>query len=442
MPAMLLRCSGTRRILWIAAVALGITAGTTFLESAIADVKQPKPTWELGKNPIDPAMTKGRIELVDGILKLDGKNSFSVPASVLGAQNDYTIEFECKRAPSGPTTKNAERILLVSNTDEKNQAGLGFNYFRPEYNCGWLLVNGYRTVEQRGFLDDKFNKVTIVAKDKRLMLFRNGLLLAVTAEVKPSSLPLAFGEVRETPVAPYELRNIKIYDTALFPTGFDRSAERMQYYSGDGYAMQRVTIKDSTLPRVLIVGDSISMGYRGAIAKHFQGKAYIDYWTQGYLSVEGRNSQGERALSGVLSNGPYDVVTFNFGLHWWPHPQRSPEDKYVAQMTKLVEHLKKTAPATKFVWIRTTPWRTTPAEGKPSLDNEQNQRIIRFNKMTDEIMATHGIPEVDLYGLCEKKLDTVAAGSKDAVHWNQEVSRLMAEEIVKEIEKCLATKHR
>jgi hypothetical protein len=56
-------------------------------------------------------------------------------------------------------------------------------------------------------------------------------------------------------------------------------------------------------------------------------------------------------------------------------------------------------------------------------------------------MVKHGIPEVDLYGLCETKLDAIPAGSKDSVHWPKEVCSQMAAEIIKEIEKVLPAKH-
>jgi lysophospholipase L1-like esterase len=400
------------------------------------------PVWELGKNAIDPALIKGNVEPDAGVLRVDGTNTFVLPASVLGAQNDYTIEFEVKRPTS---MKQGCGIVLVSNTDEKNKAGLALKYFPPEYNACWLFCNGYQTYEQRGFLGDVFTKLTFVVKDKRLSLFRNGLLLALTDAVKPSSLPLVFGGTASTvdrqPQA-YELRNIRIYDQPIFPTGFDRSAERMRNFSGDQYFMQRAEIKDPELPRILVIGDSISMGYRSFIAEHFKGKAYVDYWVGGGTeNMAGDSATGKRAWQGVLSNGPYDVVTWNsMSLHAWPKPERCPEETYVARMTQAVEFITKTAPGTKFIWVRTTPWRTTPETGKPTLNTVENERIIRFNKMTDEIMVKFGIPEVDLYALSETKLDTVTAGSKDSVHWNAEVSRLFAGEIIKEIEEALKMK--
>ena len=423
----------------ITAFSIGITGVAAAVGIQTQDAK---PTWELGKNPIDPAMTKGKVELVNGVVALDGASSFAIPAAAIGAQSDYTIEFEVKRSPgaTGP-------FFLVSNTDEKNQTGLGFKYCPPVYNAGLLFINGNQTFEQRGFLGDKFSKITIVAKERRLMLFRDGLILAMTEEVKPSALPITFGSILKVPTAPYALRNIKIYSSPLFPTGFDASADRMRYCSGPGYAMQRVSIKDPTLPRILVAGDSISMGYRGFISEAFKGRAYVDYWVGGgwfEYEIKGNDFPGLRNWDNVLSNGPYDVVSWNATtLHMWNGaPGRCSEKNYPGNMTRVVEHLQKTAANTKFIWIRCTPWRTTPDTGKPSLAPERNDCIIRLNKVTDEIMASHGIPEVDLYSLCEKNLDTVPTGSKDALHWSHEVSGLMAKEIIAEIEKCLPKQHR
>jgi len=407
--------------------------------SAHAQNQDAKPTWELGKNAIDPASIQGKIECVDGAIKLDGSNSFAIPSAALGAQNDYTIEFELKRAPDAKGG-----ISVISNTDAQNKGGIEFKYFPPEYNAIKLYINANETVELRGFLGDNFDKVTLVVKDRKLTLFRNGLILAMTDEVKPSALPITFGCLQKDATTPYEVRHIKLYDAAIFPTGFDQNADRMRFYSGDQYTMQRVDVKDPTLPRILVVGDSISMGYRGFITDYFKGQAYVDYWVGGsWFSTALIKDDFLRAWDGVLSNGPYDVVSWNaMTLHMWNGaPGRCSEETYPANMTKVVEHLQKTAPATKFIWIRCTPWRTTPDTGRPTFLKEKNDPIIRLNKLTDEIMAKHGIPEVDLYSLCETKFDTLPEGSKDSVHWPKEVCALMAKEIIKEIEKVLPKKH-
>jgi hypothetical protein len=384
------------------------------------------------------ASPKGSMEFTNGSIRLNGVNSLAVPSAALGVQSDYTIEFELKRSPDAKVS--TDDLFIVSNLDDRAKAGLGFKYCPPPYNAGLVYVNGYLTIEKRNFLSDRFDKVTLVAKDGKLTLFRNGLLLAMTDAVKPSALPLTVGQVLKGPVAPYELRNLRVYNTAIFPNGREQPGNGlMRCYSGDNYMMERVEIPDPTLPRILVVGDSISMGYRATITEHFKGRAYVDYWVGGgwidQNSVRGENSPVKRAWRGVLSNGPYDVVTWNaMTLHMWTpeKPERCPEATYPGNMAEVVQFLKQAAPNTKFIWVRCTPY-TTSAEGKPSrIDSKKTERVIRFNTLTDEIMAKYGIPEVDLYGLCEQNL---RHAEKDGIHWQPAASRLMGERVVEAIEK-------
>ena len=118
------------------------------------------------------------------------------------------------------------------------------------------------------------------------------------------------------------LRGLKVYDKAISPTGYDRNAEMMRACSGAGYTMQRVDVKDPKLPRILVVGTSISMGYRWFITEHFKGRAYVDYWVGGGWmnprEFEAKEPGIETAFKGVLSQGPYDVVSWNsMTLHMW-----------------------------------------------------------------------------------------------------------------------------
>ena len=285
-----------------------------------------KPVWELDKNGISPKATKGKVELKNGVVKLDGTNSFSLPQNILGDQKDFTIEFNVKPPVNA---KRGHNITLVSNTDDKEHTGIKLRYHPPSYDCASIYTNSFQTIEYRGFLRKKPHKITIISKDSQLMVFRDGMLLASTGDFKQSSQPLTFGAIEKKTTQPYELSNIRIFRQTLFPTGFDKDSDRMVYYGGDQYFMQRVKIKNPKLPRILIIGDSISGSYRRYITKYYKGKANIDYWMIGFRSMRGKNSPMERALKGVLSNGPYNVVTFNFGLHYWTHKGRMPEDKLV-----------------------------------------------------------------------------------------------------------------
>ena len=120
----------------LAALSLALAA------SIHAQTQEAKPTWELGKNAIDAASIQGKIECVDGVVKLDGLSSFAIPASVLGAQNDYTIEFDLRRSPSFKTLPRTEGALrLISNRDASAHAGLCLIYFPPEWDLNGGISN-------------------------------------------------------------------------------------------------------------------------------------------------------------------------------------------------------------------------------------------------------------------------------------------------------------
>ena len=395
------------------------------------------PIWELNQDSFNKAVIQGQMAYKEGGIMIDGTNSMSLPKGILGDQKDFTIEFEVTRPEN---TTRGHKLSLVSNTDDEQKSGLKLQYHPPSYNCGWLYTNASLTVEYRGLLNDKPGVMTLVSKDHQLMLFRNGMLIASTGEVKPSKKPLSFGSIEAKKTQPYSIKHIKVYSKAIFPSKFQDNDDRMVSYSGDQYFMKRVKIKDSSLPRVLIIGDSISGGYRKSVTNILKGKANVDHWLIGYKSMAGENSPMERALKGVLSEGPYDAVTFNFGLHYWPHEHRSPEDKQVFNMKKITDLMKRVSPKTSFFWLRTTPWRTTPDSGRPTLETKQNVRIMKFNKMTDNAMKEQGVSVVDLYRIAEKSMDTIKEGSKDSVHWGSGVSQLFAEEIVKNIKTAFPKK--
>mgnify|MGYP001307183623 FL=1 len=82
---------------------------------------------------------------------------------------------------------------------------------------------------------------------------------------------------------------------------------------GKGWRLEKAVIKDNGRPRILLIGDSILNGYARHVIKKLRGKAYVDIWVNPYHQSGGLN----KILALVLSEGPYDLVHFNIGLHGW-----------------------------------------------------------------------------------------------------------------------------
>ena len=82
---------------------------------------------------------------------------------------------------------------------------------------------------------------------------------------------------------------------------------------GKGWRLEKADAVDPKMRRILLIGDSILNGYARQVIKKLHGKAYVDMWVNPYHQSENLN----KILDRVLSQGPYDLIHFNVGLHGW-----------------------------------------------------------------------------------------------------------------------------
>ena len=105
-----------------------------------------------------------------------------------------------------------------------------------------------------------------------------------------------------------------IFAEAFGQTPAPKETDPRLHADGPGWRLQKAAITDPSLPRVLLMGDSILNGYLPGVSKALEGKAFVDAWVT-------PTSQGDKSLSRqieeVLAQGPYAVVHFNLGLHGW-----------------------------------------------------------------------------------------------------------------------------
>ena len=113
------------------------------------------------------------------------------------------------------------------------------------------------------------------------------------------------------------------------------------------------------LPRVLIIGDSISMGYTLPTRELLKGKANLHR-----IPMNGGSTKdGVAKINGWLADGKWDVIHFNWGLHdlkRWKDgkldpagPQVSTLEEYEKNLRELVKKMKATG--AKLIWASTTP---------------------------------------------------------------------------------------
>ncbi len=142
------------------------------------------------------------------------------------------------------------------------------------------------------------------------------------------------------------------------------------------------------LPRMLLVGDSITEGYYSAVKENLS-EVYFParYTTSKFLS----NPDFQTELITILDRYDFEVIILNNGLHGWDYSLA----EYRAGLEDLVQLLEKHAPSSRLIWCLTTPVR---AEGNLESLDSLNQEVIRRNHAAREVMEQYGIPILDLYG--------------------------------------------
>jgi lysophospholipase L1-like esterase len=201
------------------------------------------------------------------------------------------------------------------------------------------------------------------------------------------------------------------------------------------------TEDDPALPPVLLIGDSISIGYTPATRDALKGKANLH-------RIPGNAGHTEMGLNGLPKwlnekNGSWDLIHFNFGL--WDLCYRNPESKtqgnrdkvdgtlthtpeeYAANLEKIVQELKKTGAI--LVFATTTPVPEGEAGRKLGDDDVYNQAAL-------EVMQRHDIAVNDLHAIMADKMPKYAKAPGD-VHFTPEGYAPLAEAVAETIERLL-----
>ncbi|MCC9605813.1 SGNH/GDSL hydrolase family protein [Blastopirellula sp. JC732] len=198
------------------------------------------------------------------------------------------------------------------------------------------------------------------------------------------------------------------------------------------------------LPRVLLIGDSISIGYTMQVQDNLKGIANVHRPGTNCASTR----QGVQSIDKWLGDGKWDVIHFNWGLHDLKyvlgdsqtitavdtpdaHPQVS-VDEYKANLEKLVSRMEKTG--AKLVWRNTTP---VPVEGS-------NGRIpgdaAKYNEAALEVLKSH--PDVvveDMWSFVKPNQDKWKT-SKGNVHFNGTANKELGKHVSDTIQAALPKK--
>ena len=195
------------------------------------------------------------------------------------------------------------------------------------------------------------------------------------------------------------------------------------------------TPAETALPKVLIIGDSISIGFTPHVVEQLDGKAVVKH----HKGNAQHTGTGLKQLDQWIGNTKWDVIHFNWGL-WdlcYRHPKSKVQGKrdkvngtltttleqYEKNLDKLVSRLKKTD--AKLIWAHTT-----------VVPEEEAGRIVgddkKYNEVAAKIMKKYGITINDLNSLSREFPSDLFSKPGD-VHYTQDGYQKIAKRVTAHI---------
>ena len=201
--------------------------------------------------------------------------------------------------------------------------------------------------------------------------------------------------------------------------------------AGCGQEQPREATGPAYIPKILIIGDSISIGYFEPTQELLRGRAEVRH-NPGNAA---HTANGLARLDEWLGDTRWDVIHFNHGLHDLKYmdekgdltetaggTQQIPNEQYARNLEELTRRLKKTGAT--LIFATTTP----VPEG--SLGRIQAD-AKRYNQAALKVMKKHRVRINDLYAFALPRLDSIQQPHN--VHFTDEGSRLLAGQVAASI---------
>jgi hypothetical protein len=248
------------------------------------------------------------------------------------------------------------------------------------------------------------------------------LLMANFLFVRPSALPAAEPTNATEAAAKKAIEDQRIegvYQAKVATLSSERQAweKTLQENLGNGFYLplhKRDFVKgtstawdfvadDPKLPRVLLIGDSVSRGYTLAVRAALAGKANVHRAPENCGPTANALKKLETWLA---SAGPakWEVIHFNFGIH----DRATSLPDYAQRLTEIIARLRPTGAT--LIWASTTP---IPDD----LEKKQTAAsIVEHNQAAAAVMKQHGVSIDDLFVAITPNLATMQ--NPNDVHFN------------------------
>ncbi len=210
---------------------------------------------------------------------------------------------------------------------------------------------------------------------------------------------------------------------------------------GDALAKEMIRLAKQGLPKVLILGDSISIGYTPLVKWMLSSEARVFRAQTGENNPEDCKSTRHGAINIDRwlrdHDGNWDLIHFNFGLHDIKHrdpksnePSNNPKHPmwvspsvYESQLRLIVAKLKMTG--AKLIFATTTP---VPEGVRPFRATTDPQK---YNEIALRVMEENGVEINDLYELANSRLSEIQIPNN--VHFTEKGSEILGVQVANAI---------
>ncbi len=397
-----------------------------------------RPTWDLATNEIPAALKSGTIERTDhGIILRDGA-AFAVPGDAFPNQENFTVQVT---ASISGLVNGSLFTVMKKQGDKDDGFSFSMNYRdQPWYarHVSAVVNNIYMSARaingQRGpQINTPYTFTVSVRNGFASFYIDDKPYKKCYMKVIPNNEPLWIGRNLKENAKPMAT---VIHSVKVFGPSFEYVSKKEPKsecprgaVAGKGWALDIPKIEHPEWPKVLIYGDSISMGYRGPfIPEMLKHQVYVFHCCH---FVHGDVPQA--AMEEMAGRFGFDAVVFNNGLHslHWT-PDKVPDQVVHDRMRDLARCLKKGAPGAKIYYLMTTPHTAPrPAPNEPvNCLGDKNDVVIRLNTISRQVMNEEQIEIIDIYSVLANRLE-LASG--DGYHWQRAAYETISQEIAKRV---------
>lgn len=173
------------------------------------------------------------------------------------------------------------------------------------------------------------------------------------------------------------------------------------------------------LPKVVLLGDSIRMGYAPIVEKELAGKAIV----VSPKANGGDSSNTLKHLEEWVIREQSAIVHFNCGIHDTKKSKSTgkfqvPPDQYEANLRKIVERIRKETKATVLFATTTPILDDRAAKGRAKAEYELLEASVeQYNEIAKRVMQDLKVPVNDLHGLSADADLRTQLISGDGVHF-------------------------